>query len=156
MNEFSLQHGRLGKGLLSAAGGAITFLIIPMVIILGTATLLERIDVGEFLDPVVLENVMLWLMLLGAIITVLSFFNGYYPRGSLSRMTFGLVMALLIGIWVWTATRGGMLEVNIDGIMLTVDFIGLVIILLAVVALRGLYSIVEMYSYRKDWLASLS
>lgn len=155
MNEFALRHGRVGRGVLAAAGAAVKFIVLPLLLVLGTAVLLVEAVREEDIVLLGLDALVPTIVVLGTVIAGLSFFIGFYPRGSLSRLAFGLATAVAAGAWVWTVTRGGRLELTLDAVEASVDYSPLVLLLLAAVALGGLYYVVEARTYRAEWLAAL-
>lgn len=156
MNEFALRLGRPSRGILAAAGAAVKFLVVPLLLIYALITLLKEAGGEEYVGVLGLDALVQTVVVLGIAITALSFFRGFYPKGSLSRMAFGLAAMAATGAWVWVIARGGELVLDVDQLGLEVGFTGLLLLFLAVVALRALFYVVEMRSYRQEWLASLA
>ncbi len=68
------------------------------------------------------------LLILGILcITILSFFRGFYPKGSISRFTFGAIITVLICLWIWMVTMGGNLILEFEQFGVTLNFTGLVL-----------------------------
>lgn len=155
MNEFSLEHGKVSKGILSAVGAGLKYMIVPLLIIIFTTALFEQFEGGEILREIGVGEVTTWIVIFGIPITILSFFRGFYPKGSWSRPTFALVVAFLVILWIWFVTMGGNLVLQFGQFGLRVSFTGLVLLFILVAALRGAYFVVEMFSYRREWLASV-
>jgi hypothetical protein len=155
LNEFSFSLGKLSKGLVAAAGGLIKYVAVPLVIIYGVIALLESAGGGEFAESLGLNGLMTWVAVLGIAIAALSFFRGFYPKGSRSRMIFGVASMAAAGAWLWVLAKGGDIALAGGDITLGIDYTGIVLLLLVAVALRGLYFVAEMVSCRKEWLAQL-
>jgi hypothetical protein len=91
-------------------------------------------------------------LLIGIPIAILSFFRGFYPKGSISRFTFGAIVVVLACLWIWSVTRGGALALEFDQFGLSISFTGLVLLFILAAALKGVYYLAEMFSYRREWL----
>jgi len=129
--------GRWATGVLAAIGGAVKYLVLPLALIFGLAAVAGSIG-GESAENILnTDEMVLPIIVLGVAVTTLCFFRGFFPRGSLSRMSFGVGSMAVAGIWVWVLTRGGQLTVDIGEMGMTLDFLGFVILFLAVVALQG-------------------
>jgi hypothetical protein len=154
MSEFGFGEGSIGRGVRSAVVTAVKYLVVPILLILGFSTLLSQAGGEELADQIGVDRIMDYLILLGVPITVLSFFRGYYPKGSRSRMTFGVLVAGLVCLWIWLVLAGGYLSVQFDDVGLSLNYMGFVLLFILAAALGGLYYVVEMLSYRQEWLAS--
>lgn len=151
MNEFALEEGEVSKGIIGGVLGVIKYLVIPLAIMYVVTSFIS--GVGEDI-PVQdkLDLVMNAVILVGIPITVLSFFTGFYPKGSYSRMTFGLITVLAIGVWIWMVTLGGNLTIEVEGVGVALSFTPLVYLFLLPVGLKGVYYLAEAPSYREEWL----
>lgn len=156
MNEFSFSLGKLGKGALAAVGGLIKYVAVPALIIYGAIALLESAGGAEFSAMLGLDRLLVGVAVLGIVVSVLSFFRGFYPKGSRSRMVFGVASMAAAAAWLWVLAKGGRIVLEGDDMTLGIDYTGIVLLLLLAVALRGLYFVAEMLSYRKEWLARLA
>lgn len=154
MNEFGLRGGSVTKGIVSAIAGTVEYAVIPLIVLITASSLLTDADGGDVAEQIGLHDVLGNVLILSIPIIVLSFLKGYYPRGSYSRATAGVAAAALIGLWIWTVTMGGKLDLQFEEIGLTVDFSGFVYLFLLMAALKGAYSMVEMLSYRREWLGT--
>ncbi len=151
MNEFALEEGNLGKGIIGAALGAIKYLVIPLAIIYLVTSLLSGVE-GDIPIQDKLDLVMNAVILVGIPITVLSFFVWFYPKGSYSRMIVGLISVVAIGVWIWTVTLGGNLSIDVESLSVALDFTPLVYLFLVAAGLKGVYYLAEAPSYREEWL----
>ena len=92
---------------------------------------------------------------LGMVVAALSFFRGFYPQGSMSRMAFGVASMAAAGVWLWTFAKGG--SILLEGATWNWDRLhGHRPPSPGAVALRGAFYVAEMLSYRKEWLAARS
>jgi len=155
MNDFSISHGSWKKGALAAVGGVIKYVVVPILIVLGMITVMERAGVEELIESLGLRSLVMQVAILGGVVAALSFFRGFYPKGSLSRMTFGVISMAAAGVWLWTIVKGGDIALTSGQLDLGVRYTSIVLLLLVAVALRGGYYVAEMLSHRKEWLDTL-
>ncbi len=74
----------------------------------------------------------------GLFMVGLAFFKGFYPKGSVSRMTFWLGLVAVVCLWIWFFLFGGSLIIDIaDMVELSVGFTPIVLILMFAAALWG-------------------
>ncbi|MBI0584229.1 MAG: hypothetical protein ISF22_08395 [Methanomassiliicoccus sp.] len=156
MNEFSLKGGSVGRGVAASVLAGIKYLLVPILVITIFSAVLaqaevENIDLEGQLD---LGRIMDFVIYLGTPIVVLSFFRGYYPKGSVSRFTFGVAAAALACVWIWLVMMGGNLALEFDQFGMSIAFVGFVLLFILAAALGGVYCLAEMLSYRREWLAS--
>jgi hypothetical protein len=153
-HDFRFRYGRLTNGIRMARGAMIRFVIIPVAIVIVVKSLISSMgnSVTDQLSNT-LGTTMTLLFLVGIPIAVLSFFKGFYPKGSLSRMSFSLVIVALLDLWIWFATLQGRFQADLASIHLDVNYQPYVLLLIFGVSLWALYYLVEMISYRKDWIA---
>ena len=156
MNEFSIHHGRWSKGLLAAVGGLVKYVAVPVLLLFILTALLESAGGEEFVQQLALPELTTLVALLGTIVAALSFFRGFYPKGSMSRMAFGVASMAAAGVWLWTFAKGGSIALEGGDMALGIDYMAIVLLLLLAVALRGASFVAELLSYRKEWLATLS
>lgn len=154
MSEFSLRGGSIARGLWSAFVTGIKYIGFPLLIITAFTVLFTQLGTTEMGEQLGLERLANYLVVLGIPITVLSFFRGFYPKGSLSRMIFGVVVAALICVWIWLLMMGGNLSIQFEEFGLTISFVGIVLLFILAATLGGIYYVVEMRSYRQEWLTS--
>ncbi len=154
MSEFSLDEGSVGSGIIASVVAAIKYLILPLILLVGASSLLVQAGGQDMAQQIGLDEAINAVLILGIAITALAFFRGFYPRGSISRFTFGVVVVVLICLWIWFVTRGGDLVLEFDQFGVSISFTGLVLLFILAAALKGVYYLAEMLSYRKEWLRS--
>jgi hypothetical protein len=153
MREFSLKEGKLRGGLFSAIGGAVKYVVVPVVIFTMVAAFLAALNgLSDNLGLSMVSDLRNAALILGIPIIFLSFFRGFYPRGSHSRMTFALLTTVMVGIWIWFVMRGGQFQLSATRAELNMDISPLVLLFIFAAALGGLYYVAEMFSYRKEFL----
>lgn len=154
MSEFSLDEGSVGSGIIASVVAGIKYLLLPLILLIGASSLLVQAGGQGMARQIGLDDVINWVLILGIPIAALAFFRGFYPRGSISRFTFGIIVVVLVCLWIWFVTRGGNLVLQFDQFGIAVSFTGLVLLFILAAALKGLYYLAEMLSYRKEWLRS--
>jgi hypothetical protein len=155
MNEFSPKIGNLGKGLVAAVLAAAKYLLIPILILTALTSLFSQIEgASTITDQIDLERVKNFVLVLGIPITILAFFRGFYPKGTRSRCAFGVAIAGLVCVWIWMIMMGGNLTLEMEEVGFSISYVGLVLLFILAAALGGLFYVVEMLSYRREWLRS--
>ena len=152
--DFRFRYGRLTSGMRMAQGAMLLFVIIPVAIVIIVTSIIASMG-STMTDQLTstLGTTMTLLFLVGIPIAVLSFFKGFYPKGSVSRMAFSLVIVALLDLWIWFATLQGRFQADLGSVQVNVDYQPYVLLLGFGVSLWALYYVVEMFSYRKDWMA---
>ncbi|MDD1765838.1 MAG: hypothetical protein LUO84_05235 [Methanomassiliicoccales archaeon] len=154
MNEFSLKDGKIRGGLFSAIGSILKYVIIPVIIFTVIASVLSAVSqFNENLGLKMVDDMRNMALILGLPIVFLSFFRGYYPKGSYSRLTFAIATTIMICVWIWFVMQGGKFQLSATRADLNMDLLGLVLLLVVVAAIGGLYFVAELFSYRKEYLA---
>lgn len=156
LHDFRLRYGRYVPGFNEARRSLSRFIIWPVVMfMIITAALVKFNELSSvgFEQDLTSTTDILWLI--GVPLVVLGFFKGFYPKGSLSRMVAWMIMAALICMWIWYFTLTGIVNVSlIDLATVDLDFRWIVILFMIAAALWALYALVEMFSYRQDWMAN--
>jgi len=150
MSEFAWREGKVSKGIIGAALGAIKFLVVPLAIIyviISMTSGIEDLPIQEKLEQVRNAVILVGIPLIG-----LGFFTDFYPKGSYSRMTFGIVMVAVTCVWIWLVTLRGELNISIESVGLNLDFSLLVLLFIFAASLKAVYYLAETPSYRKEWL----
>jgi hypothetical protein len=84
--------------------------------------------------------------------TVLAFFKGFYPRGSFSRLAPALVMVLISLYWIWILAMEGKFALDtIEDFSISVDYSGILMLILLGSALWLVYYVLELIVYRREW-----
>ena len=137
-----------------ARGAMLRFVIVPVAIVIIVQSLISSMG-NAMTDQLTntLASTMTLLFLVGIPIAILSFFKGFYPKGSVSRMGFSMVIVALLDLWIWYATLQGRFQADLGNIQVNVDYQPYILLLILGVSLWALYYLVEMISYRKDWIA---
>lgn len=155
MNEFSLELGNAGKGIVSSVLAAAKYVLVPIFVLTALTTLLSQMGGASMIaDQIGTDRLKDHILILGVLISLLAFFRGFYPRGSLSRCVFGVTVSAMVCVWIWVLTMGGSISLGIDEVSFSISYLGFVLLFILAAALRGAYFVAEMMSYRNEWLAS--
>lgn len=147
MGDFSFKIGKTWKGALASIAAALKYVIVPIIIITIIASLAGEL-IGDYLEAV--RNAIL---IFGIPLIVISFFKGFYPKGSQSRLVFALITTALVCLWIWFVLQGGIFELNVEQVTMTVDYSLLVLLFILVAELGGVYYAGEYLSYRNEYLS---
>ena len=152
-HDFKLRYGLWSSGFKAARKSFSGYILWPMLLFAIIAAVLVRVNDAL---PVDLSTEMMtvsgMILLVGLVLVALSFFKGFYPKGSVSRMTFWLFSVAVICWWLWTITMGGKMVLDVaDMITLNVNYQTLVLLFMLVASLWGVYAVAEYFSYRNDW-----
>jgi hypothetical protein len=165
-HDFRPRYGRPGEGFRASGKAVKRFVVYPLALFIISAAVIEYIsstglgdELGNELGNVknVLDTTASGILMVGIIITALSFFKGFYPKGSFSRMSFAALAAVATAAWVWIITFGGHIDleatIGTAPVALQLDYQPLVLLSMFAALLWAAYAVVELISYRKDWVA---
>ena len=169
-HDFRPRYGRFLAGMEEADKALLKYVIFPliMIIIIGgimqatqgmlqsmTGTPAGSADGFFGLGSATLDRLSALLLIIGLPIAVISFFKGFYPKGSVSRLMFALIIVGLVCAWIFIAALGGHITVSMDvssaQIHFALNYEPLLWLFVFAAALWGIYWAVEAYIYRKDW-----
>jgi hypothetical protein len=153
-HDFRIRYGRMTKGIRMSRGALLRFVVLPIVILIVTRALISSVGntITDQLSDTLGATVTV-LFLVGIPIVVMSFFKGFYPKGSWSRMTFSVVIVALLDLWVWYATLQGRFQADLGMVRVDLNYQPYVLLLIFGMSLWAVYYVVELISYRKDWIA---
>lgn len=151
MNEFAFSNGRPLKGVISAVLAAVKYLVIPTVLITIAISILSGVD-AEGIPLESLEGIRTSVIVFSIPVVLMAFFLGFYPRGSYSRMTFGLIYVVFICLWLWFAFQGGEISAGAGELAVGVNYSPLLLLFIFAAALKGVYYLAEVPSFRQEFL----
>jgi hypothetical protein len=153
-HDFRFHYGRLTKGILMARSALLRYVIMPVALIIVLKAVISALG-STITDNLsgMLGTTMTFLFFIGIPIAVLSFFKGFYPKGSVSRMTFSIVIIALLDLWIWFATLQGRFQADLGMVQMDLNYQPYVLLLIFGVSLWAIYYVVELVSYRKDWIS---
>lgn len=92
-----------------------------------------------------------WVAILSYPLVVLAWCRGLYPRGTLSRLTFGLSFCGVLAILVWLALESTGLAQALAGLGVDAQVGSITLLLMLVLALSGLRYLAEFHDRRRGW-----
>jgi hypothetical protein len=153
-HDFRFRYGRLTKGFRMARSSLLRFVIIPVVVVIIVRAVIASLDTTLTDDLLgALGTMMTLLFFVGIPIAALSFFKGFYPKGSVSRMISSIIIVALLDLWIWYATFQGKIQVDLQMFQMDLNYQPYVLLVIFGASLWALYYVVELLSYRKDWIA---
>jgi hypothetical protein len=154
LQDFRFRYGRLTKGISMARGALLKYVLLPIAMLIVLKAVISEFDttVTDNLSGL-LGTTMTLLLFVGIPIAVLSFFKGFYPKGSFSRMSFSIGIVALLDLWIWFATLQGRFQADMGNVHVDINYQPYVILIILGVSLWAIYYVVELVSYRKDWIA---
>lgn len=169
LSEFSPRCMSYGGAFLSLSKSVTTYIILPLAAIalisgigaeLSTSVGSESLDFGKILDQfnMYLRNLMIYSIPL----IILSIFVGLYDKGSYARIPFRLVYCLYLAVMLLMFTKGGHIDMVIDGsafgggqldsLALVLNIEAVIYILAIISALKGFLAFAEFSDHRKEYL----
>jgi hypothetical protein len=152
-HDFRLRYGSVSNGIVLSKKSANRFVIIPLILIIVLKAGLTSLDVDE-IDALIsiLDDIYYVTLFLGLAITAVSFFKGFYPKGSFSRFLPALIVVLISMYWVWIVGLEGKFVIEAADVMtFTLDYTGILLLMVCATGLWGVYYAVELWSYRREW-----
>ena len=91
MEDFKFKNGTMMKGIVATTITAVLLIVVPVVLALILRSRTSTPGLGSEL-----ASLIQLIVLLGIPVAAASFFRGFYKKGGLARMTFGLVETGLV------------------------------------------------------------
>ena len=95
VEDFKFKYGTMRNGIVAASKTAGLLIVVPVVLAFLLKIRTSTPSLGSEL-----VSLILLIVLLGIPVAAASFFKGFYKKGSLARMTFGLVEAGLVVLYL--------------------------------------------------------
>lgn len=154
LHDFRFRYGRLTKGIAMARSALLRYIILPVAVLIVLKAVISSLSATLASDlSGTLSTTMTLLFFVGIPIAILSFFKGFYPKGSYSRMSFSIGIVAMIDLWMWYATLQGRFQASFDNVKVDINYQPYVLLVIIGVSLWAIYYVVELISYRKDWIA---
>jgi hypothetical protein len=163
LQEFRFRFGSTFEGTRWARKGMVRYLYYTTIILIVILTVIESTSfVVAGLDlhklDTNLRQTYIAIILLAIPLATARAAYGFYPSGSVSKLTFGLVMCLVGAAYTYFGLQGGHLirggELENVQAGLIVDFSFIVYAFLIGWGILSLKMLVEFRSYRKEWIAN--
>jgi hypothetical protein len=78
------------------------------------------------------------LLIIGALVAIFVAMETYFPRGSKSKLIFGILAVVTLCVWFWSLLNNGSIQFPYGPLSVSINIIGLAIVILVSVALKGL------------------
>lgn len=119
--DFKKENGSGKKAAVSCAGATISFIVIPIIIIVLMEYLIDQIpaDSGMNLDgfAVSIEEIMKLCIIFSLPLIILRTLYGFYPPGNYARFTFGALICVYGAAWLYIILSGGQVSVDISDML---------------------------------------
>ena len=154
MKEFSLRHGDFVQGTVSAKRAVYKLVVIPVLILVILPAFINLIDLGTagWIALTDAMQVMAWsIVALAFPLLALAWFMGSYPRGTVSRLAFGLSYAAILALYLYLLLLQSGLQGALYGLEVRVDMGQIFLILMFLVIFVALRQIGDLIDSRKAW-----
>jgi hypothetical protein len=149
--DFNIALGKLSRGLKSARRDIFRLVTLPEIVILFAMGFLESMGAN---GPIygILHSWALVVLIFGLLVAFVSFWHGYYPLGSWSRLTMGLMLVPAATLYlIGLGLDGGFNEALRDlGVHLYMP--GIMMLLLILVIFLGFRQVAEFADHHYSWL----
>jgi hypothetical protein len=150
MEDFKFKHGTMVKGIVATTITAVLLIVIPVVLALILRSRTSTPGLGSEL-----ASLIQLIVLLGIPVAAASFFRGFYKKGGLARMTFGLVETGLVMLYLSVLLLSSNLPQVLDLLQYHPDLTSIYLVLLYLVALLAFGYVVELFWFKEEWLKSI-
>jgi hypothetical protein len=163
LQEFRFRFGSTDEGTRWARKGMVRYLyyttiafIVILTIIDSTSFTIAGIDLSSLNTN--LRQTYIAVVLLAIPLAFARALYGFYPAGSVSKLTFGFIMCLIGASYTYFGLQGGQLvrgdDIGAVKVGLAIDFSFIVIAFLIGWAILAVVMLVECLTYRKQWIAN--
>ena len=166
-----MRHGSWGKGILAGVLSFLSIVVVPLAIIWFLQGLVASMGAGDEMEGIfntVTETV--WrFMIYGIPVIVLPFLTSFYVKGNKAKVLFTVIALSYSIVWLFLVFPGGAFPVSLDtselfsdsefgleSIDLTLNFLGIMLILVIIMLLRMVLSYAVYKSNREKYLEKLS
>ena len=153
MEDFKFKHSDWWDGLMAALMTAVVLLIVPVVLII--------VEQGQVSGPAsgALKNEMSALMTLVILVSIpaiaASFLRGMFPKGTHSRLTFGMVEVAVVLLYAYIVLLGSNLSTVLGLMKYQPDLNRVFLTLLYLIALIAVGHLSTWFWHRREWLESI-
>jgi hypothetical protein len=150
--DFHPRVGKIGDGAKLSLRAYVLFIIVPAVVL---TLISESIDDMDFQNSIGLADVFIQVLdaiiVFSIIIVILSFFRGFYPKGTFSRAVFGVLVIAFMLILLNAAFLEGGLKKAFSDSGATLDFDLILLVLLLYITLGFVGVLAELIDNRRTW-----
>ena len=144
MNEIAMDKKHSVAATIAFFSELIRFVIIPLILI------------GVIMSyyPLLSQETASWLsshlLVIGAFVALFIAMETYFPRGSWLKLTFGIFAVATLCVWFWFLLDTGSIVFPFGPLSISIDIIGLMIVILFAVALKGLLPVAQFIVARGE------
>ncbi len=139
------EGGNLRRGALYALLSALVFVLVPLVFVALAAVNYPAAAQGFNLT---LQRV----LLIGALLTALGYYEGFYQLGSLRRLFAGVGQVGALLLWFLVLLGNAQFERHYQEYTFTIEFAPLVVLFMAGLSLKAVYAWAQFRHHREGYL----
>jgi len=143
-NEIAMDKKHSVAATIAFFSELIRFVIIPLILI----------DVIMSYYPLLSQETATWLashlLVIGAFVAVFVAMETYFPKGSWLKLMFGIFAVATLCVWFWFLLDTGSIEFPFGPLSISINIIGLAIVILIAVALKGLLPVAQFIVAREE------
>lgn len=150
--DFNPRIGKLANGNSSAMGAYVGFLVAPTIVLVIIAWLVGDMNLtASSTIEASIGSMFGTVVLIGAGIVCTRFIHGFYPRGSLGRMVFGLLSVLVLAVLAGELVLGSGIETAFEQNNFMIDMSTVMVPVLMFIAFIAVIEVSELVDNRRPW-----
>jgi hypothetical protein len=149
--DFNLALGKLSRGLKSARRDIFRLVTLPEIVILFAGGFIQSIGLT---GPIygILHSWALVVLIFGLLFAFVSFWHGYYPMGSWSRLVMGLLLVPAAFLYLMGLGLDGGFNQALRDVGVFLYMPGIMMLLLILIIFLGFRQVAEFADHRYSWL----
>ncbi|MGE0014965.1 MAG: hypothetical protein AB7S83_02090 [Candidatus Methanomethylophilaceae archaeon] len=166
-----LRHGSWGRGILAGVLSFLSIVVVPLAIIWFIEGTMASMEAGDGMAEIfnTLKETIRRFMIYGIPVIALAFLTSFYIKGNKAKVLFTVIALSYSIVWLFLVFPGGELpisldtsgffsesEFSLDNIALTLDFLGIMLLLVMIMLLKMVLSYAAYKSNREKYLEKLS
>lgn len=149
-SEFDPSQGSITQGLVSSRQAFLRFITIPELLVLVSISALESAGAsGKIFDILIGWNNVI--LVLGMIICFIAFPRGYYPQGSVARLSFGLLIVPTLLIYLFGLMEWGHLYTDLKNMGIILNMEAALTLALVAIIFVGVLQATDFLDGRSSW-----
>ena len=149
MGEFERKYGSFKTGISGALSYALTAIIVPILLAIALNYIIENYNVLTEFSSYAKDFGSI--IVIGGVLTLVAFFNNYYPKGSYSRAVAGLLLSGSLFLFLWQISSLVHLMFDLTNIFVNVDYKFFVFLIELFCGMKAIYVLGELLFYRRRW-----
>ncbi len=166
-----MRHGSWVRGILAGVLSFVSIVVVPLALMWFLEGMIASMGAGDEMAEIFNTlNETIWrFMIYGIPVIVLAFLTSFYVKGNKAKVLFTVIALLYSIAWLFLIFPGGELPVSLDtsgffsgsgfsldSVTLTLNFLGIMLLLVAIMLLRMVLSYAVYKSNREKYLKKLS